>query len=271
MKSTCLGVAAVALLTAPSIAAPTEVDQRAAVTVLLRDTTGNPLGSGVVVGEASGGVWVATNRHVVDGQKHLCVVAPDRPVRSALVMPAASLKSTPPLDLALLWWPAPQGTPQTVALIRADPPRAQDLPLVVASGYPTPTQANRQAPNYTEATGLLVPLLRQPLQGGFALAYTSEVQKGMSGGGVFLGNRLIGINGTHPNPLWPGQWFQADGKAVPPELNAKLELVALGIPVSAIKQAINATRLANTNGTADLTDVKCLDQPETPPTRSKTH
>jgi hypothetical protein len=34
--------------------------------------------------------------------------------------------------------------------------------------------------------------------------------------GVFLGNRLIGLNGTHPNPLWPGQWLQVDGKAVPP-------------------------------------------------------
>lgn len=264
MKFACLGVAAVALLTAPSVAAPTERDQRAAVTVLLRESTGNPLGSGVVVAEASGGVWVATNRHVVDGLKHLCVVAPDRPVRSALVMPAVGLKSTPPLDLALLWWPAPQGTPQTVAVMQADPPRAQDLPLVVASGYPSPTQANRQAPTYTEATGLLVPLLRQPLQGGFALAYTADVQKGMSGGGVFLGNRLIGLNGTHPNPLWPGQWLQVDGKAVSADLNAKLEVVALGIPVSAIQQAVKATKLPDLKSVVALADVKCAEQPDQP-------
>ena len=257
MKTACLGGAALALLAAPCFGAPAEREQRAAVTVLLQDASANPLGSGVVVAEASGGVWVATNRHVVEGQTHICVVAPERPARTALVMPAAGSKATLPLDLALLWWPATQGTAQAVAEIQTNPPRAQDLPLVVASGYPTPTQANRQASSYIEATGLLLPLLRQPLQGGFALAYTSEVQKGMSGGGVFLGKRLIGLNGAHPKPLWPGQWLQADGKAVPTELNARLELVALGIPVSTIQQAIQSTKFPDLKSVVALAEVKC--------------
>jgi len=266
LKTACLGVAALALLEAPCFAVPTEREQRAAVTLLLRDTTANPLGSGVVVADASGGVWVATNRHVVDGQTQICVVAPDRPVRSALVMPAAGLKSTPSLDLALLWWPTTQGTGQAIAEIQDNSARAQDLPLVVATGFPTPTQANRPASSYTEATGLLLPLLRQPLQGGFALAYTAEVQKGMSGGGVFLGKRLIGLNGAHPNPLWPGQWLQADGKAVSSELNARLELVALGIPVSTIQQAIQSAKLPDLKSVAALAEVKCA-EPSDPPAK----
>lgn len=83
-------------------------------------------------------------------------------------------------------------------------------------------------------------------------------------GGVFLGNRLIGINGTYPNPLWPGQWLQVDGKAVPPDLNAKLGVVALGIPVSAIQQAVKATKLPDLKNVVALADVTCAEQPDQP-------
>ena len=257
MKRLSLTFTVFALLTHACFAAPTEREQRAVVTVMLQDTTHNPLGSGVVVAKAIGAFWVATNQHVVDGQKHLCVVASNGRASRALVMPPASSRSAAQLDLALLWWPSPSGTTQPVSNLQADLPKLHDLPLVVASGYPIPSQVNQKLPRYTEVSGLLLPLLQQPLQGGFSLAYTAEVQKGMSGGGVFLSNRLIGINGTHPNPLWPGQWLHVDGRTVSSDLNAKLELVALGIPASAIHQLIKSIKLPDLKDVAGLSEVKC--------------
>jgi hypothetical protein len=78
------------------------------------------------------------------------------------------------------------------------------------------------------------------LEGGFDLAYTSTVEKGMSGGGVFIGGLLIGINGAHSKPLWPGQWNDQRGKPVDAVLNQKLDLVSLGISVPTIKAAMKA-------------------------------
>ena len=231
------------------------------VTVLLRDTTGNPLGSGVVVEKAIGGFWVATNRHVIEAQSHVCVVSSDQSIRSAVVMPTVDLMYDSPLDVALLWLSGHQGSPHPVAEVLVEPLRLQDLPLVVASGYPSVMHATRKAPSYTETSGLLLPLLRQPLQGGFSLAYTAMVQKGMSGGGVFLGNRLIGLNGTHPNPLWPGQWLQADGAAVAADLNAKLDLVALGIPLSVIQRVIKAVKPQFLKRVLTSAEVQCAKTP----------
>jgi hypothetical protein len=120
------------------------------------------------------------------------------------------------------------------------PPDASKLPLVVSTGYPTPLQKQPDGPAYTEKPGLLVPLLSNSLEGGFDLAYTSTVEKGMSGGGVFIGGLLIGINGAHSKPLWPGQWNDQRGKPVDAVLNQKLDLVSLGISVPTIKAAMKA-------------------------------
>ena len=38
------------------------------------------------------------------------------------------------------------------------------------------------------------------------------VVKGMSGIGLFLGDRLVGINGTHAHPLWPDVLLSGSGQ-----------------------------------------------------------
>jgi hypothetical protein len=60
----------------------------------------------------------------------------------------------------------------------------------------------------------------------------------MSGGGLFVGDRLIGINGSHPHPLWPGRWKQQNGKPISDQLNQQVELVALGLSVAAIQERL---------------------------------
>ena len=234
-----------------------EQSQRKQAIVLLRDTGGNQLGSGVLMAETNGGYWLATNRHVVEEQKAVCVQTVDRRVITALVLPPAKAAASAELDLALLWMPAAGANRLAVAYTGPTSTPATALPLVVATGYPAPLQLNPEDPNYTEDSGLLVPLLKQPLQGGFDLAYTSEVQKGMSGGGLFIGRQLIGINGAHSKPLWSGQWLSESGKPVPDDLNRKLELVSLGISLGTIQQVLQQYVEPRTKDLKVLAGVKC--------------
>lgn len=231
--------------------------QRQSVTVMLREPSGNQLGSGVLVGSAAGGYWVVSNRHVVQQQNVLCVVSSDRKVTAGFVLPPRRVKGAQELDLALLWIPRRSKEPLMVAVLAPQRLAASELPVVNSTGYPTLLQANPDGPLYSESEGLLLPLLKRPLEGGFDLAYTSEVQKGMSGGGVFSGAELIGINGAHAKPLWPGQWRDQAGKAVDDEVHRKLELVSLGISADVIKAELKAAGVLGTEQLDSLTGVDC--------------
>lgn len=259
-----------ALFTTAAWAAPAgdAQQQRRNVTVLLSDPQGDPLGSAVVVAAAEDGYWLATNQHVVDERGRLCVLSVSGKPEAALVIPIKASNPNNALDLALLWLPArPDAGPgQRKAVARFAPaqPTGNDLPLVVASGYPSPMGANQSRPEYREARGLLLPLLKQPLQGGFDLSSTAAVQKGMSGGGVFLGSDLIGINGTHADPLWPGVLLSETGKPIEPALNERLELVSLAISAPVLQKTLQAAVLPSRQRLRSLADAVCLEKKPSP-------
>ena len=226
----------------PEAAARNEAAIRQALTVLLREANGQQLGSGVLVSQGPSGAWVATNRHVVAGQKKVCVVTSDRRSAAAMVLPVTNEGGRGPIDLALIWLPGDEKNTAPAAAMKEEPYIAQDLPLVVATGFPTPLSRPVDGPQYNENTGLLVPLLRSPLQDGLDLTYTASVEKGMSGGGVFLGSELIGINSAHREPLWPGKWRDGRGREIDEVLNEKLDLVSLGISAKQIKEAVTSAK-----------------------------
>ena len=190
-------------------------------------------------------------------QKTICLGNGPRSKAAALVVSGKALGRNEPLDLALVWLPRRDRELLSQAVLAQTPPVASKLPLVVSTGYPTPLQKQADGPSYSEKPGLLVPLLSSPLEGGFDLAYTSTVEKGMSGGGVFIGGVLIGINGAHANPLWPGQWNDQRGKPVETALNRKLELVSLGLSIPTIQAAIKAAVTPNARALSLLQGVRC--------------
>lgn len=241
----------------PLPAVNTDSAHRQAVTVLLREASGQHLGSGVLVGAATGGRWVVSNRHVVGDQRTVCVVTADRAARAALVMPQPQSQQRSRLDLALIWLPSSGTEVAMVAAVREKAPKADTLPLIVSTGFPTPLSSPIDGPPYSERAGLLVPLLQVPLEDGLDLMYTASIDKGMSGGGVFLGDELIGINSTHREPLWPGRWRDASGRAVNEQLNQKLDLVSLGISARQIIQVLRSAGLPNNKQLDRLIGVEC--------------
>ena len=234
-----------------------EQQRRQLVTVLLSDASGEAKGSGVVVATAEGGQWIATNRHVVRDQHAICLSIGPRIKAAALVVSGKNSGGKERLDVALLWLPRSNNDLLSQAVLSQPPLEASKLPLVVSTGYPTLLQKQPDGPTYTEKPGLLLPLLSSQLDGGFDLAYTSTVEKGMSGGGVFFGDVLIGINGAHANPLWPGQWNDRSGKPVDTMLNRKLELVSLGISIKSIQSAVKAAAPPDTRALQVLEGVRC--------------
>jgi hypothetical protein len=244
------------------------------VTALLTTVPGDPLGSGVVVGYRAGGYLLATSQHVVEGLQRVCVSRFDVKTTAAQVLrPKGRSQQPKSLDLALLWQPdspdsAKKGKKPILANVEGPLPSAATFPVITTSGFPTPSHTSLPEPQYTEANGLLLPLLTRPLQGGFDLTSTAAVRKGMSGGGVFLDARLIGINGTHADPLWPGALLDASGQPVDALLNQKLELVSLGLSVSNVRQALKAAELPNPNERKGLASLSCGSRsPAQPPTR----
>ncbi len=208
--------------------------QRHASSVRLRLPGGEDLGSGVIYGEKPAGYWIVTNRHVVQNQTTLCVAGLDRRPEAALVLPPVRDPGAAALDVAFLWLPRGTGSPLMVATKSEQPILSTDLPIVVSSGYPFEMEMGRNGPYYKEMEGLLMPLLKNSLEGGYDLTFMASIGKGMSGGGIFVGTRLIGINGVHADPLWRSTWRQVDGKLVDPVLNHKLELVSMGISVGTV-------------------------------------
>jgi len=209
----------------------------AAVTALLL-SQGEQRGSGVLLQRVAGGTWLVTNRQVVDGYNQLCVRTADGRLWTGIPMLPTGAAT---LDLAFVWLIGnTEGLPLAVA--GALPPgtsgtgnKTWSFPIVRASGYPLREERLPAPPSYREVRGLLLPLLPSPLEGGLQLATTSPVRWGMSGGGLFDDqDRLIGLNATHADPLWSAPLREENGKALAPEFNRQLELVALAIPVSRV-------------------------------------
>lgn len=233
---------------------------RQASTVQVRRQQGEALGSGVIVGSSQGGYWVATNRHVIQGLKGVCLITADRQSHPALVVAADTGSGRSVMDLAFLWFLSgsrPQAVVPLPAPTAAAALAAESLPLVVATGFPLDAPETPGDPSYQQREGLLLPLLRKPLEGGYGLAYTSLVEKGMSGGGLFWGTLLVGLNGVHSDPLWEGAWKQEDGRPLAAPMQAKLELVALAIPTSRILPLLHRLQAAPLPSPERLASVRC--------------
>lgn len=77
-------------------------------------------------------------------------------------------------------------------------------------------------------------ILPQPLEGGYRLGYTNEIQKGMSGGPVLnQQGQLVALNGMH-QPLWGEPYRYMGGQMPDPRLRGQLADLSWGIPIAAI-------------------------------------
>ncbi len=226
----------------------------------VRIHSGEQHGSGVIIKESQSGYLVVTNEHVLSDDDVHCIESSNGGRYEGVLVPLANNKE----DLALLWFKS-QALKEQVATLSSDEEEiGEPIKLVTATGYPA-------TKNYVERAGLTIPLLSEPLEGGYTLTYTSQIDKGMSGGGVFdEDDRLIGINATHQEPLWDANWKYQSGKPVTIKMTQKINRLALGLRKERIIFWVESLNMANLDLTKSARENnKCLEDQQSSPSIKK--
>ncbi len=193
----------------------------------VRITSGDQHGSGVIVKQSHGGYWVITNRHVLADVDEHCIETSGLNVYAGIRVPIDNFKD----DLALLWFNSKDDQANADFVVAAIEVSHVKEP-VTATGYSS-------GGDYAERPGLRILLLNDGLVGGYNLTYTSDIDKGMSGGGIFnSSNRLIGINAIHNDPLWDAPRYFKSGVLVPESLNSKLDRFSIGLDSSLLMKSL---------------------------------
>ena len=218
-----------------SIKSVETVAQAIAVRILGKESSG----SGVIVQRQGQTYTVLTNAHVVAAENNsYTILTSDGKTHTGRWRRSVSFGSE---DLALLQFSS--NRTYRVAVIG----NSQTLNIgdrVYASGFPNWQLLNSTTLEDTRNWGLkafqitegnVEMLLYKPLQQGYQLGYTNQVEQGMSGGPVLdRYGRLIGINGQLKHPLQGITAFIfADGTAPSEAMFWQMESLSWAIPSTA--------------------------------------
>jgi hypothetical protein len=81
-------------------------------------------------------------------------------------------------------------------------------------------------------TGTVSLMLEKSIQGGYSIGTSADVQKGMSGGGIFdADENLAGIISTHADPLWESDIYFSDNGKVPEEITRQVSSSSMAINI----------------------------------------
>ena len=85
--------------------------------------------------------------------------------------------------------------------------------------------------------GKVIYVLNNALEGGYDVGVSADIEKGMSGGGIFdEKGRLIAITSVHADPLWETQLYYESGEAVGKKKSALISKYSMGISAKRLDQ-----------------------------------
>jgi tetratricopeptide (TPR) repeat protein/S1-C subfamily serine protease len=188
------------------------------VTVLI--TSDRNRGSGTIIGKKGSNYLVITNAHVIRGATTLQVQTHDGQTHTARVVPG-SLPGDK--DIALLEF----SDTRDYAIARISSiPLDTDIEITMA-GY------SGETGQYTTDNGKIEQTSDRPLREGYSIGYSGEVVQGMSGGGIFFEDELIGINGRSAYPILSNYTYEDGTKPTEAEIQ-KMRAVNWGIPINTL-------------------------------------
>nr|NCR38009.1 trypsin-like peptidase domain-containing protein [Microcystis aeruginosa S11-05]NCR51523.1 trypsin-like peptidase domain-containing protein [Microcystis aeruginosa S11-01] len=188
--------------------------------VTVRITSETNRGSGIIIGKKGSIYLVLTNAHVIRGAKTLEIRTYDGQTRTASIAPNSLLKDK---DIALVEFSDTRDYP--IAKIRAISPDAE-LDITV-TGYSAETG------QYTTDNGKIEQTSDRPLQEGYSVGYSGDIVQGMSGGGIFFEDELIGINGRSAHPILSNYTYEDGTKPTGEEIQ-QMRAVNWGIPLNTL-------------------------------------
>ncbi len=213
-------VKALSPFSAPAIVAEDSPDaqiERSIRQVTVKITSETNRGSGIIIGKKGSIYLVLTNAHVTRGATTLQIQTHDGQTRTASIAPNSLLKDK---DLALVEFSDTRDYP--IAKIRAISPDAE-LDITV-TGYSAETG------QYTTDNGKIEQTSDRPLREGYSVGYSGDIVQGMSGGGIFFEDELIGINGRSAHPILSNYTYEDGTKPTDAEIQ-QMRAVNWGIPL----------------------------------------
>lgn len=193
------------------------------------------LGSGVLIHREDQTYQVITNAHVLQaGKAPYFIQTPN----DGKIHPATPIATTTKLqgnDLALLQFEAPNLNYSVAKL--AEKPIVREL--VIAAGFPLEnnTAEFKNQGNFVIKRGQIEWVLKKPLEGGYKIGYTNDIQKGMSGGPLLnCTGEVVSINGIHADPVWGDPYVFQDGSYPVNADRERMSQYSWGIPIQTVVQ-----------------------------------
>ena len=191
--------------------------------ISVKITANNSSGSGVIV-QKNGNIYtVVTNRHVVDRGNVYHIYTNDRIIHQGKIIVISEQD-----DLAILEFTSDRIYP----VVTVNPAPLELHKNLIAAGFPY----NSDCLEIT--SGKLILQTQKPLKQGYQLGYSNDIQKGMSGGGIFNSvGEVVGINGRSANPIIADYQYQ-DLTYPNKQLQEKMTQLSWGIPINKAMELI---------------------------------
>jgi S1-C subfamily serine protease len=226
------------------------------------------LGSGILINRKDDEYLVLTNAHLIQWIKPPYQIKTPDGIMYPAEMKKIDFANT---DLRILKFKAPQKNYQIAKkgsfanLKRGDRVFAAGFPLQLPQTIEqlspdrkklNVTPVSKDSPNNSQGTsinvlalpgqkiniteGKIFSVLDKPLERGYQIGYTNEIQKGMSGGPVLNEKgELVGINGIHSRPIFVMNTYYEDNSLPTEELQKAIPRYSWAIPIDRLQNFIN--------------------------------
>lgn len=204
----------------------TQLQERAR-SITVKVISGQGWGSGILLKKQGQVYTILTNAHVLRIGNSYQIQTPDGEIHAAQPITGVKFQDD---DLALLSFRSAKN--YAIATIANSRSLAVGEPAF-AAGFPE----NGQGLLFTN--GQLNYVSPQAFVGGYQLAYSNDILKGMSGGPM-LSRRgeLVAINGKHKHPLWGNSYIYKDGSTPIAKIRQQLEYSSWAIPIQTFLQFV---------------------------------
>ncbi|MEP6489698.1 serine protease [Microcoleus vaginatus GB2-A3] len=219
----------------PSVKQLEQLARSIAVKIRSKDV----LGSGILIRKQGNVYTVVTNEHVLlGGDAPYRIETPDGKIHPAVKIQTNYLKGN---DLGLLQFRS-DNTDYAVAVFGpapgpGEPVFAVGFPYAEATSNPVIYAFGKEG--FVFKTGQVSLVLDKPLQRGYRIGYTNDVEKGMSGGPL-LNRRgeVVAVNGMHAEPILDSAYVFQDGSQPSASLREQMRRYSWGIPIETFVQLV---------------------------------
>ena len=200
--------------------------------VTVKIMCGEGTGSGILVSKKGTTYQVLTNAHVLEQcySTRISIKTPDNQVYS---VSSTNQPRHGKYDLSLVSFNSKQHYP-TASLGTANSYAIGSE--VFAAGFPS-DQDNPKSSGFVFKSGQIKKVSEKSFEDGYQIGYTSQVEKGMSGGPLLnRWGQVIGINGIQSYPPWASPYAFDDGSIPTKAVWEQMQQLSWAIPIGTLER-----------------------------------